>query len=38
LKDIYVTLFKAKGSEKYREGRKLGQESTKWMEKKRRVT
>jgi hypothetical protein len=38
LKDIYVTLFKEKGREKYREGRKLGQENTKWMGKKRRVT
>jgi hypothetical protein len=35
---VYLTLFKVNGREKYREGRKSGQESTKWMGKKRRMT
>jgi len=38
MKDIYLIFFKIKGREKYREGRKSGQESTKWMGKKREVT
>jgi hypothetical protein len=33
LQDIYLTFFKVKGREKYREGRKSGQESTKWIRK-----
>ena len=38
MKDINLTFFKINGREKYREGRKSGQESTKWMGTKRGVT